>query len=99
MPEFSEGQQQGMLIGGEVMHVQKDIDFDRVAGSKSKKAKGIYQAMVNQMSVTRTADSYKQGVNALGLSIQHAAWSKGQITLTQERNTDMFRGEEEEYEG
>lgn len=77
MPEFSEGQQQGMLIGGEVMHVQKDIDFDRVAGSKSKKAKGIYQAMVNQMSVTRTADSYKQGVNTLGLSIQHAAWSKG----------------------
>jgi len=33
--------------------------------------------MVNQMSVTRTADSYKQGVNVLGLSIQQAAWSKG----------------------
>jgi len=42
MPEFSAGQQNGMLIGGEVMHVQKDIDFERVAGSKSKKAKGIY---------------------------------------------------------
>lgn len=42
MPEFLEGQQQGLLIGGEVIQVQKDIDFERVAVSKSKKAKTLY---------------------------------------------------------
>lgn len=42
MPDFADGQTQNMLIGGEVIHVQKDIDFERVAGSKSKKAKGMY---------------------------------------------------------
>ena len=56
MPEFSEGQQLGMLIGGDIIHVKKDIDFDRVAGSKSKKTKGIYQMMLNQMNITRAAD-------------------------------------------
>ena len=47
MPEFAEGQAQSMLIGGEVINVQKDIDFERVAASKSKKAKGLYQKMLN----------------------------------------------------
>ena len=42
MPDFADGQAQGMLIGGEVIQVQKDIDFERVAASKSKKAKLIY---------------------------------------------------------
>ena len=70
IPEFSDGQAQGMLIGGEVIQVQKDIDFERVAASKSKKAKGIYQKMLNSMTITRSADNYSQGISALGLSIQ-----------------------------
>lgn len=48
-----------MLIGGEVIQVQQDIDFDRVAGSKSKKAKNLYQTMLSQMTVTRAVDSYR----------------------------------------
>ena len=47
MPEFFDGQAQPLLIGGEVINVAKDVDFDRVASSKSKKAKGIYQKMLN----------------------------------------------------
>ena len=66
-----------MLIGGEVIQVQKDIDFERVAASKSKKAKGIYQKMLNSMTITRSADNYRQGINALGLNIQQSAWAKG----------------------
>ena len=99
MPDFADGQAQGMLIGGEVIQVQKDIDFERVAASKSKKAKMIYQKMLNTMTITRSADNYRQGMNALGMTLQQAAWSKGQITLTQERNADMFRGEDEDLLG
>ena len=54
--------------------------------------------MLNSMTITRGADNYRQGINALGLSIQQTAWNKGQITLTQERNTaDVFRGEDEDF--
>ena len=42
LPDFYEGQRRDLLIGGEVIHVDQDVDFQRVAGSKSKKAKGIY---------------------------------------------------------
>lgn len=97
MPEFADGQAQGMLIGGEVINVAKDIDFERVAASKSKKAKTLYQTMINSMSITRAADLYKSGMGPLGISINQASWSKGQITLTQERNNDMFHGEDEDF--
>lgn len=66
LPDFLEGQKRDLLIGGEVIHVDKDIDFNRVAGSKSKKAKGVYQMMRNQLSITQAADSYKQGIHTLG---------------------------------
>ena len=55
--------------------------------------------MVNQMTITRSADNYRQGINALGLNIGMAAWSKGQVTLTQEKGGDMFRNDEEDYDG
>ena len=58
-----------MLIGGEVIHVDKDVDFQRVASSKSKKAKGVYQMMRNQLSITKAVESYKQGVHTLGQSL------------------------------
>ena len=52
------------------------------------------------MTITRTADNYRQGINALGLSIQQTAWNKGQIILTQERNNaDLFKGEDEDFGG
>ena len=97
MPEFYDGQAQPLLIGGEVINVAKDIDFDRVASSKSKKAKTLYQTMINQMSVTRTADLYKSGLGPLGISINMASWSKGQVAFNQERNADMFRAEDEDF--
>ena len=51
------------------------------------------------MAVTRSADGYRQGLNALGLSLHQASWSKGQITLSQERTADMFHGEDEDFDG
>lgn len=71
-----------MLIGGEVISVARDIDFDRVAGSKSKKAKNLYQQMTGAMAVTRSAEAYRSGISSLGLALNQASWSKGQITLT-----------------
>ena len=49
--------------------------------------------------MTRTADNYKLGVNALGLNLNMASWSKGQITLNNERSNDMFQGEDEDFDG
>ena len=43
LPDFYDGQKRGLLIGGDIISVQKDIDFDRVAASKSKKVKGVYR--------------------------------------------------------
>ena len=48
------------------------------------------------MTITRQADKYKMGLNALGITLHQTSWNKGQITLTQERDTDVFRGEEDE---
>ena len=48
------------------------------------------------MTITRQADNYKMGLNALGITLHQTSWNKGQITLTQERDTDVFRGEEDE---
>jgi hypothetical protein len=42
LPDFLQGQRRQMLVGGEVLACNPDIDFDRVAGSKSKKIKTIY---------------------------------------------------------
>ena len=94
MPEFLEGQKRGLLIGGEVIQVQKDIDFDRVAACKSKKAKGVYKMMLNTFSITRAAEEYKQGIHALGRNLQQSAWAKGQLLLGE--RTDMFRNEEDD---
>ena len=69
MPDFNEGQPRSLLIGGDVIQVQKDIDFDRVAASKSKKAKGVYKMMMNTLAITRAAEEYKQGIHALGRSL------------------------------
>jgi hypothetical protein len=67
-----------------------------VAGSKSKKAKGVYQMMRNQLSITTAAENYKQGVQTVGQAIAQSSWSKGQIVLTKEKNTDMLGGDDEE---
>jgi len=66
-----------MLIGGEVIQVAKDVDFERVAGSKSKKAKTLYQTMINSMNITRASDLYKSGMGTLGIQLNNASWSKG----------------------
>jgi len=66
-----------MLIGGDVISVPADIDFDRVAGSKSKKVKGLYQRMKQDLSITDTIDAYQRGAHMLGMNIQKAAWSRG----------------------
>ena len=97
LPDFLDGQKRGLLIGGEVIQVQKDIDFDRVAACKSKKAKGVYKMMLDTLSITRAAEEYKQGIHALGRSLQHSAWAKGQLLLGE--RTDMFRNEEDDDEG
>ena len=94
MPEFFEGQKRGLLIGGDVIQVQKDIDFDRVAACKSKKAKGVYKMMLNTFSITRAAEEYKQGIHALGRNLQQSSWAKGQLLLGE--RTDMFRNEEDD---
>ena len=51
--------------------------------------------MLNTLSITRAAEEYRQGVHALGKSLQASSWAKGQGLLVSER-TDMFRNEDEE---
>ena len=57
------------MIGGDIIEVQKDIDFDRVAASKSKKAKRVYNTMVNTLAITKAAEEYRQGIHALGRNL------------------------------
>ena len=53
--------------------------------------------MLDTLSITRAAEEYKQGIHALGRSLQHSAWAKGQLLLGE--RTDMFRNEEDDDEG
>jgi hypothetical protein len=78
LSDFYAGQQKNLLISGTVIHTKPGIDFDRVAGSKSKKAKTIYTMMSQQFSVSRPADLYKQGANLLGSALQASAFNKSQ---------------------
>ena len=54
--------------------------------------------MLNTFSITRAAEEYKQGIHALGRNLQQSSWAKGQNLLLSER-TDMFRNEEDDFEG
>ena len=51
--------------------------------------------MLNTFAITRAAEEYKQGIHALGKSLQASSWAKGQGLLISER-TDMFRNDEED---
>ena len=43
MPDFIAGQKRNLLVSGEVIQCDRQIDFARVAASKSKKIKTLYQ--------------------------------------------------------
>jgi len=45
-------------VGGEIIQCDKDIDFERVAGSKSKKIKTLYTVMKNSLSVTKISEEF-----------------------------------------
>ena len=51
--------------------------------------------MLNTFAITRAAEEYKQGIHALGKSLQASSWAKGQGLLISER-TDVFRNDEED---
>lgn len=55
MPDFIAGQRRSLLVGSEVIPCDKDIDFQRVAASKSKKIKTIYSVIKSENSVTQVS--------------------------------------------
>jgi predicted RNase H-like nuclease len=66
-----------LLVGGEVINIDPEIDFQRVAGSKSKKTKQMYQHMMGALSVDTTVCQYTQGLNMLGKQLDSQAWKRG----------------------
>ena len=47
MPEFFADSKKSMLVSSSVINTKPGIDFDRVAASKSKKCKTIYNMMTS----------------------------------------------------
>ena len=78
MPDFLEGQKRSLLVGGEIIPCEKDIDFQRVAGSKSKKIKTLYTVMKNSLTVTKVSEEFANGVSLHGLNLGQSGWLRGQ---------------------
>jgi hypothetical protein len=58
-----------LLVGGEVINVDPEIDFERVAASKSKPTKKMFQRMIGALSVDTVISQYTQGINVLGMQL------------------------------
>ena len=78
MPDFLEGQKRSLLVSGEIIPCEKDIDFQRVAGSKSKKIKTLYTVMKNSLTVTKVSEEFANGVSLHGLTLGQSGWLRGQ---------------------
>ena len=86
-----------MLIGGEVIQIDRDIDFQRVAASKSKKIKGMYSMMRNNFNNTGISDDYNMGNSLLSRQINTSTWQRGQAELSLSTNGEglAFQDDEE----
>jgi len=60
LPDFLAGQRRQLLISGEVIACSGDIDFERVAGSKSKKIKSIYSSLKQSNETTQVSQDFAQ---------------------------------------
>jgi hypothetical protein len=96
LSDFLSDQKKPMLISGTVINTRPGIDFDRVAASKSKKAKTIYTMMSNQFAITRNADAYRLGANILGNTLQASQFLKSQNTLSFGQGGGLLGGEDDE---
>ena len=81
LSDFLADQKKSIFVSGTVIHTKPGIDFERVAASKSKKAKTIYTMMSQQLNVVRTAENYRMGGNILGGTINASQFTKSQNLL------------------
>ena len=54
--------------------MDRDIDFQRVAASKSKKIKGMYSLMRNNYNNNTVTDDYNSGASLLSRQINTSTW-------------------------
>lgn len=99
LSDFLVDQKKPLLISGTVINTRPNIDFERVAQSKSKKAKTVYTMMSQQLEITKQAENYAAGGNILGETIVASQFAKSQQVLEFGKGGgDMFGGgDEEEY--
>lgn len=69
LPEFLEAKKQLYIGGGDSIVVRQDLDAERIAQCKSKKAKGVY-AMMEAMKGAQYEERYAQGSSLLAKGIQ-----------------------------
>ena len=73
MPEFLKIKKALFVGGGDKIHVKPDLDYQRVAQCKSKKAKGVYELM-KTFKTGANVESYQQNAHILGQQLHISAW-------------------------
>lgn len=99
MPDFLKVKKSLFVGSGHLINVSKDIDFQRVATSKSKKTKGVYTMMSKDLKVAATADSYQQAAPVYANQQSVAAFQRGVSDIVTKQQDSVFtRGQEDDYE-
>ena len=96
LPDFLKIKKPLFIGGGDIINVRENIDYQRIAQCKSKKAKGVFELMMT-FKTGEVAQSYNQGANLFNQEMNESAWKRGQFQLVQKKG-NLIRADEEDEE-
>eukprot|EP00347_Sterkiella_histriomuscorum_P009969 403339184 len=95
LPDFLKIKKPLFIGGGDRINVKSNIDYQRVAQSKSKKAKGVYELMLTFKN-GEMGEQYSSGQNLISGEISSASFKRGQVSLLQRKGNNLMRNEDDE---
>jgi hypothetical protein len=98
LPDFLKIKKNVFVGAGDKIKVSQDLDFQRIAQCKSKKAKGVFELMQTFKNGT-VGEDYQAGTNILSKVVMESSWNRGQAALvTKKGGPSMLRGQDEDEE-
>ena len=91
LPDFLKIKKPLFIGGGDRINVKGGLDYQRVAQSKSKKAKGVYELMLTFKNGD-LAENYNAGQTMISGEFAQSSWKRGQVALLQKRGNNLMRG-------
>lgn len=94
VPEFLTQKKRLCIASGDVIAVRKDLDTERIAQCKSKKAKGVH-AMMQVLHGNQFSERYQAGANLLGRGIQDKHTLKQALLSLNQGSSNLFQEDDD----